>query len=252
MKWERLVPFILFLGGWYAVTDIWRLVTPFFLPSPVQVFDYIFGAAGDGDLLEAIAASLGRFVAGLLIGLGLGAILAVCVASSRRLAAIFIPLAKFFQAIAGVAWIPLAVLWFGISSAAAIFIITNTTFFVAFYTTLTGVQAINPKLEWSVRSMGGTTAAVLRHVIIPGALPHILSGLRIAVGYGWRTLIGAEIIASGLGLGVLIWDGQRFLDTSQIFAGLLIIGTISFFMDRCLVRPLERRTVERWGMVSRA
>lgn len=237
--------------AWWMTTDVLSLVAPLMLPPPSAVVDFARRAMRDGELVAAIVGSLRRFAVGLSIGVVLGWALAVWVGMSRRAAQFFTPLAKFFQAVAGVAWIPLAVLWFGISSTAAAFIIFNTAFFVVFYTTLTGVQSISDNLFGLVRTLGGGRARVLRHVVLPGSLPHVMNGLRVGVGYGWRALIAAEIITSGAGLGVMIWEGQRTLNTAEIVLGLLLIGLFSYSMDRLVLQRIENRTVVRWGMVDR-
>jgi ABC-type nitrate/sulfonate/bicarbonate transport system permease component len=245
---KRLVPFVVLIALWWLATSGLHLFKPIMLPSPESVFDYGLTAARDGTLSAAVGGSIARFFLGLALGVALAAPLALWVAASRAASDMVLPLAKFFQAISGVTWIPLAVLWFGISSMASAFIIFNTTFFVILFNTLTGVRAINPRLSQSVRTLGGNSATVLWQVLIPGSLVHVFTGLRVAISYGWRTLIAAEIIASGRGLGVLIWDGQQSLNTQEIFTGLLLIGAISFAMDRLLLRPLERVTIERWGL----
>lgn len=249
-RWVRGLPFLVIGLAWWVGTDVLNLVAPLMLPSPGSVLRFGQRALTDGELAAAVLGSLGRFAVGLIVGVGLGWSLAVWVGMSPRAATFFTPLAKFFQAVAGVAWIPLAVLWFGISSTAAAFIIFNTAFFVVFYTTLTGVQSISQNMFGLVRTLGGGRFRVLKHVVLPGSLPHVMNGLRVGVGYGWRALIAAEIITSGEGLGVMIWEGQRTLDTAAIVLGLLLIGFISYSMDRLVLQRLERRTVVRWGMVE--
>lgn len=186
---------------------------------------------------------------GFVVGAGLGIGLGILVGTNRFVAAFLRPLATFFQAVAGPTWIPLAVLWFGLSWTSSAFIVFNTVFFLAFYTTLMGVETISPVLVNAVRTLGGSRLDLIREVLLPGALPSITTGLRVGVAYGWRALIAAEIIASGQGLGVLIWDGQKFFRVADIVLGLLLIGLISVAMDRFALRVLERATVERWGLV---
>lgn len=250
MKALRVAPFVAILFVWWLLTDVMDLYAPVILPSPSATFRFVWSAAEQGDLLQAVWGSLSRFLYGLVIGAALATPLGIVLARNRRSSDVLMPFIKFFQAIAGVTWIPLAVLWFGISTRAAVFIIVNTTFFVVLYAVMTGIRTIPPVLLQAVRTLGGTLSTEVRHVLMPGALPHVLTGVRIAVGYGWRTLIAAEIISSGRGLGVMIWEGQQRLNTAQIFAALILIGLISFSMDRFLLRPIERATVERWGLAT--
>jgi NitT/TauT family transport system permease protein/taurine transport system permease protein len=248
----RVVPFLVMLFAWWLFTSGLHAVPAIRLPSPEGVLTYAREAAQQGVLFDAIKGSVLRFAAGLVLGLALGAPLALWVAISDRASEMIMPTAKFFQAISGVTWIPLAVLWFGISSSAAIFIIFNTTFFIIFYAVLTGVRGIEPRLGQSVRTLGGGFRSVLWNVLVPGSMPHVFTGMRVAVGYGWRALVAAEVIAAGRGLGVLIWDGQQELNTQKIFTGLLLIGLISFGMDRLLLRPIEKATIQRWGLSTKS
>lgn len=250
VRFLRLLPFLVLILVWVVVTTVLDLFPSILLPSPESVGRYALEATVDGVLGSAIWGSVARFLTGLALGGLLAVPLALLAASSPGASSMLLPFAKFFQAISGVTWIPLAVLWFGISSRAAVFIIVNTTFFIVFYASLTGVRSIDYRLSQSVRTLGGGYPQVLRQVLVPGSLPHVLNGLRVAVGYGWRALIAAEIIASGQGLGVLIWEGQQELNTRKIFVGLLLIGIISLTMDRLVLRPIERQTIQRWGLSS--
>lgn len=174
MKALRFLPFVVLLCAWALVTTVLDLYPPILLPSPESVAGYAFDAVVDGVLTSAIWGSVGRFLVGLALGGVLAVPLALMAASSPSASSMILPFAKFFQAISGVTWIPLAVLWFGISSAAAVFIIVNTTFFIVFYATLTGVRSIDQRLPQSVRTLGGGYHQILWQVLIPGSLPHAL------------------------------------------------------------------------------
>lgn len=251
VRMARLAPFALTLVFWWLLTSGLHALPPIQLPSPASVWNFAVLSARQGVLQSAVLGSLGRFAVGFTLGLVIGVPLALFTASSASISEMVSPAAKFFQAISGVTWIPLALVWFGISNAASVFIILNTTFFIIFYATLTGIRSIDPRLRQSVRTLGGGYWSELHQVLLPGSLPHLFTGVRVAVGYGWRALIASEIITSGAGLGVLIWNGQRELNTQEIFVGLLLIGTISFVLDHFVLQSLEKMTVVRWGLRTR-
>ncbi|MGE5572004.1 MAG: ABC transporter permease [Bacteroidota bacterium] len=211
---------------------------------------YAVKAWRDGSLGDAVFSSAARMSLGFLLGSTIGVALAVVVGSSRLAAGLLEPLAKFFQAVAGPTWIPLAVLWFGMGWVSVSFIIFNTVFFLVFYNTLMGIRTVNQTLVNAVLTLGGRRWDVLREVLIPGSVQGMMVGLRIGIGYGWRALIAAEMIASGRGLGVLIWEGGRYFAISRIFVGLLLIGLISFVLDKAMAQ-LEEHTLGRWGMLNR-
>lgn len=248
----RAVPFAVVLAAWWLATSPWGGLPRYVLPSPGAVLDNALELHAKGTLVSAILSSIGRMLLGFAFGSVLGVGLGILVGTNRAVAAFFMPLARFFQAVAGVIWIPLAVLWFGLSWKSVTFIIFNTVFFLVFYNTLMGVQTVPRTLANSILTLGGSRWDVIWEALIPGALPGILVGLRVGVGYGWRSLIAAEIIASGQGLGVLIWEGQRLFRIPDIILGLFLIGLISLTMDKLVFAPLQARTIERWGTSARA
>jgi NitT/TauT family transport system permease protein/taurine transport system permease protein len=121
-------------------------------------------------------------------------------------------------------------------------------FFALTYNTLLGVQRIPTELLRAARSMGTSRPRMFVEVLLPGALPSLVTGLRVGLGYGWRGLVAAEIIATNAGIGYSLFLAQKFFRTDVIIAGMVIIGLLWLLMDRALLAPLERRTVERWGM----
>jgi NitT/TauT family transport system permease protein/taurine transport system permease protein len=159
------------------------------------------------------------------------------------------PLVIFFNAISGIVWLPLVIGWLGIGTALAVFLIWNTVFFIVFQNTVLGVQLVPEVLEQGVRTLGGGTFEVVRTVTLPGALPYILTGIRSGLGFGWRALIAAELVGATTGLGQMIFNAAEYHRSDIIIGGCLIIGTIAIAMDRWLLLPIERRTVQRWGLV---
>ena len=155
----------------------------------------------------------------------------------------------FFNAISGIVWLPLMIGWLGIGTALAVFLIWNTVFFIVFQNTVLGVQLVPEALEQGVQALGGKRMETIRSVILPGALPYILTGIRSGLGFGWRALIAAELVGTPDGLGQMIFAAADYHRSDIIIAGCLIIGLIAISMDRWLLLPIEHRTIERWGLV---
>jgi len=241
-------PFIGLFVAWWAATHFLQ-VSSATLPRP----EVVWGAAVDlwssGDLQEDIKVSLGRVALGASISIVLGVGLGLLAGLNRGLGDMLLPLASFFNSVSGIAWIPLAITWFGLGTAAVTFIIVNAVFFLIFFNTVLGVRSVPRIVEQGVRTLGGGYGELVLHVFLPGALPHIMSGVRSGLGFGWRALIAAELIAATSGLGFLIYDAGNFLRSDKILVGILIIGLIWMLMDNLLLKPLERRTVERWATV---
>ena len=150
----------------------------------------------------------------------------------------------------GIAWLPLAITWFGLGWTSVTFIMFNTIFFLVFFNTLVGVRAVPRIFEHAVRTLGGSRRHVIFQVLIPGALPSIVTGIRMSIGFGWRALIAAEMIATSTGLGFLIYNAANFHQSDTILVGIVTIGLLWLATDRLVLQPLERRTIERWGLVS--
>ena len=246
-----LTPFAVLVVAWALATRA-GLVSAIFLPTPAEVARTAWELARDGSLWINIAASLGRVLLGIVASVPLAVALGVLVGLNRRLAPVVEPIVGFFNALSGIAWLPLAITWFGLGWTSVTFIMFNTIFFLVFFNTLVGVRAVPRLFEHAVRTMGGSRRHVILQVLIPGALPSIVTGIRMSIGFGWRALIAAEMIATTTGLGFLIYNAANFHQSDTILVGIITIGVLWLLTDRLVLAPLERRTIERWGLVSRA
>ena len=245
------LPFAVLLAAWAAVSGA-GVLPAIFLPAPGEVARTGWEMLRDGSLWINIAASLGRLLLGVVVSLPCAVALGIAVGLNRRLAPVVEPIASFFNALSGIAWLPLAVTWFGLGWMSVTFIMFNTIFFLVFFNTLVGVRAVPKIFEHAVRTLGGSRRHVVFQVLIPGAMPNIVTGLRMSIGFGWRALIAAEMIATSTGLGFLIFNAGNFHQTDAILVGIITIGALWLLTDRLLLQPLERWTVERWGLVTTA
>jgi taurine transport system permease protein len=244
-----LAPFAVLLLVWIALSAS-RAVPAIFLPPPADVARTAWEMAVDGSLWVNIGASLGRVLLGVVVSVPLAVGAGVLVGLSRRIARVLEPIAGFFNALSGIAWLPLAVTWFGLGWASVTFIMFNTIFFLVFFNTLVGVRAVPRIFVDAVRTLGGRRRHVIFQVLIPGSMPSIATGVRLSIGFGWRALIAAEMIATSTGLGFLIFNAQNFHQTDAILVGIITIGLLWLATDRLVLQPLERRTIERWGLVT--
>jgi NitT/TauT family transport system permease protein/taurine transport system permease protein len=245
------VPFVIVLLIWIAATDILR-PSKETLPPVTDVLSSIKELALSGQLATNVVASLYRLLLGSILGIVTGLIGGVIVGLNRKLAESLNPIVVFFKANSGIVWLPLMITWLGIGTALAVFLIWNTVFFIVFQNAALGVQLVPEVYEQSVRALGGGRWHTMRTVILPGALPYILTGVRTGLGFGWRALIAAELVGAATGLGTMIFDAAEYHRSDIIVAGCLIIGVIAIAMDRWLLLPIERRTVRRWGLVADA
>jgi NitT/TauT family transport system permease protein/taurine transport system permease protein len=206
----------------------------------------------DGSLPAHVAASFGRVLVGTVLAILVSVPLGVAMGVSPVVSSFLTPLFRFFSVLAGIAWIPIATLWFGYGFGAITFVIFNAVFFIVAYNTLLGVSTIPMPLRHAAASLGANRWAMLTEVLLPGALPNIVTGIRTGLGFAWRGLIAAEMIATNVGLGYMLFLARDFYRTEVIVFGMIVIGALWLLIDRLLLAPLERRTIERWGMVRAA
>ena len=256
-RYRRFVASVVFAAPLLALIALWEVIVRTFDVSP-RVFPDVESVARagletiqDGTLVRHIGASLGRVAVGTSLAIAISIPLGVAMGLSRGVSGFLTPLFRFFSVLAGIAWIPIATLWFGYGFGAITFVIFNAVFFVVAYNTLLGVSSIPLPLRRAAASLGASGWTMLTQVILPGALPNIVTGVRTGLGFAWRGLIAAEMIATNVGLGYMLFLARDFYRTEVIVFGMIVIGIIWLVLDRLLLAPLERATIERWGMVVR-
>lgn len=246
--WYGALPFVLLLAAWLLAPVVAR-IPPYALPTLPDVIGRIGSGIADGSLLRDILASTVRLLLGFCIGNALAIPVGIAIALDRRISDLLRPLLTFLQAIGGIAWVPLAVVWLGIGSGAVLFVIVNMIFFSSIYNTVRGVETIPRVLDRAVRSHGARGVQVLTELILPGALAQIILGLRTSMAYGWRALVAAEMIAGTNGLGFRTIQAVQWYQTDTVLLGMIVIGVLWLLLDGMLFAPLERATVVRWGLL---
>jgi sulfonate transport system permease protein len=236
---RRNIAFVLILAGWWIVSHT-GLVNPFLLPSPERVARAATAMIADGSLWANTIVSLGRVLAGFGLSVAAGIPLAILFALQPRLRELAEPPLEFVRQTPPLALLPLLILWLGIGEMQKIGIIMLACFFPIFLGTLGGLAQVDPKLIEVGRVCGLSRAALVRRIVLPSAAGAIVTGLRIALGYSWRALVGAELVAASSGLGYLIVDAQNLARTDMVLVGVLVIGTLGLLADMA-TRALIRR-----------
>jgi len=244
-------PFVVLVLAWSAAVELYDVPLRVF-PRPADVIQALAQQARTGALGNHIWQSLRRVLVGTTLAVVTSIPLGVVISTNRYVAALSAPVLRFFSVLAGIAWIPLATLWFGYGFGAITFIIFNAVFFIVLYNTILGVTGIPQALRDAARSLGASRGQVVTEVLLPGALPNIVTGIRTGMGFAWRGLIAAEIIATNAGLGYMLFLARDFYRTEVIVLGMILIGAIWVLIDRLILVPIERRTVERWGLARSA
>jgi NitT/TauT family transport system permease protein/taurine transport system permease protein len=245
-----ITPFLVLVVVWAAAVRVFQVPLRVF-PSVGDVLHAGLQEIQRGTLFEHIQQSLTRVAVGTILAVLTSIPIGVAMSTNRLVAAFLAPILRFFAVLAGIAWIPIATLWFGYGFGAITFVIFNAVFFVVAYNTMLGVASIPQTLRNAAASLGATPWQILVEVLLPGALPNIVTGIRTGMGYAWRGLIAAEMIATDAGLGYMLFMARDFYRTEVIILGMILIGAIWLAMDRLILAPVERRTIERWGLARR-
>jgi len=244
---------LVLLGIWWAVTAF-GLIAPLFLPAPQQVFHQLLVVAGpqgfmDATLWQHLAASLTRIAIALLAATLIGVPVGILMGLNATARGILDPLIELYRPVPPLAYLPLMVIWFGIGETSKILLIYLAIFAPVVMSTLAGVKSAQQVRLRAAQSLGASRWQTLWFVVLPGALPEILTGLRIGLGVGWSTLVAAELITATHGLGFMVQSAGEFLATDVVLAGIAVIALIAFSLELGL-RALQRRLTPWHGVTS--
>jgi taurine transport system permease protein len=235
----------LLVALWFIITNMgW--VKPLFLPSPQavaqQFYEYATGQANDKPLWQHFLASMFRVFSAFLLACVTAIPIGIAMGMSRVARGIFDPPLEFYRPLPPLAYLPLIIIWFGIDELPKVLLIFLSCFAPLALAARSGMRSASQEQINAAYSMGASYMQVIRHVILPSALPDILVGMRIAIGFGWTTLVAAEMVAANMGLGQMVLNASNFLRTDIVIMGIIVIGVVAYLFD-LLMRWLERRLV---------
>jgi ABC-type nitrate/sulfonate/bicarbonate transport system permease component len=231
--------------GFGSLFALWHVASVYLLnsvlfPPPGRVVAKAIELAQDGTLWENASVSLQRIGLGFFFGALIGIPIGLAIGSFGIVRRILEPYTEFLRFIPATALITVAVIWFGIGEGSKIFLIIYTTVFIVIISTAAGVSAVVPNKIRAARSLGASRAQVFCYVALPATVPYILTGMRLAMGNSFVTIIAAELVAANAGLGKMIWDARLYMLVDQIFVALLVLGLLGFTADRLF----------RWGIYA--
>ena len=240
-----VVTVVVLVALWALVTNLgW--VKPLFLPKPQAVLqqfvDYLTGAANDKPLWQHFLASMFRVFSAFLLACVTAIPIGIAMGMSRIVRGIFDPPLEFYRPLPPLAYLPLIIIWFGIDELPKVLLIFLSCFAPLALAARAGMRSASQEQINAAYSMGASYLQVIRHVIIPSALPDILIGMRIAIGFGWTTLVAAEMVAANVGLGQMVLNASNFLRTDIVVMGIVVIGVVAYIFD-LLMRWVERTLV---------
>jgi len=242
--------FVVMALAWQAA--VWAGVfPPKLFPGLAAVAETLVRLTGNGTMVAAAAATLFRLLFGFVLAAVAGIVVGLLMGRVQWIEDALLPIVSFMYPIPGIAYAPLFVLWFGLGDVPAILLVAVATSFTVIINTWKGVKAVKPIWVRSAQAMGASERAIFAKVILPGALPYVLTGLRLGLASAWRILVAVEMLMSVTrGLGWLIFGSQQFLNTDVMLATIAVIGIVGMLLERQVFMRLEKATVVRWGMMS--
>ena len=246
-----IVTVLVLLTLWFLATNTgW--IKPLFLPSPQavmkQFMEYVTGETNDKPLWQHFAASMFRVFSAFALACVTAIPIGIAMGMSRVARGIFDPIIEFYRPLPPLAYLPLIIIWFGIDELPKVLLIFLSCFAPLALAARSGMRSAAQEQINAAYSMGASYAQVIRHVVLPSAMPDILVGMRIAIGFGWTTLVAAEMVAANVGLGQMVLNASNFLRTDIVIMGLVVIGIVAFSFD-LLMRYLEKVLVPWKGKV---
>ena len=242
------------IGFYFGIIAIWQIIAMVGIwpsnvfPSPYEVAEDLLYSAADGSLIYGVATSMWRLVVGLAIAIGGGIILGIFMARVEVVNQTVGSLVLGLQSIPSIAWVPLAILWYGLNDAGIIFVVAIGAIFAVTINTYTGVKNIDPHFIEAARNMGAKGSQLVTAVLIPAAFPYMISGFKQGWAFAWRGVIGAELLFAFLGLGHLLYAARSLTDVSQVIAIMLVIMGIGLVVDGVVFKKLEYKVMSRWGL----
>ncbi len=244
------VPFLLLALIWEAVAYVGLFPEKLF-PRIETIVMTLARLAMDGILWQHTIGTLLRLVLGFLIAMIVGVVVGVLMGRFRIFEDTLLPAVSFAYPIPGLAYAPLFVLWFGLGDLPAILLVAVASCFVIIINTWKGVRAVKPLWTRAAEVMGANERQIFRKVILPAALPYVLTGMRLGIAQAWRILVVIEMLmAVERGLGWMIFGARQFLNTDVMLSGIMVIGIVGLLLEKQVFERLERYTVVRWGMLT--
>ena len=252
-SWRRGALSLIAVATLYQVAARSGYFAPALMPPLGTVAQTLLDSILDGSMLHHAAATLSRVIVGFGLAVAVGLPLGVLMGRFRGVEQFVLPLSSALMPIPSLAWVPVFILWFGLGNTVTILIVFYAALFPMLLNTWTGVRSVNPIWLRAAGAMGANERTLFWKVIIPGASPFIITGLRQSFLRSWIAVIGAEMLAgSDYGLGWVIFDAKQFLNTDVMLASLVVIGCIGFLAERLIFGSIERATIYRWGMARAA
>ena len=248
-SFRQLVFYALLVAAWIVVARL-RIWPPYMVPSPQGVYESLLAGFLDHSFWIAIAVSMKRIAIGYAISVAIGVLLGLLLASSDFLEQTLGGLMLSLQSLPSICWLPMAVLWFGLSEKAILFVVIMGSVLSVTISMEAGRKQMPKIYSLAGRNLGANGLKLFFYVLFPASLPFLIAGLKQGWAFAWRSLIAGEMIFVSLGLGQLLMMGRDLNDMSQVVAVMILIVAIGYIVDGLIFKTMERRLQFRWGLTQ--
>ena len=252
---KRSARYLLFyavlIGAWVVLAKL-KVWPPYIFPTPWGVGEALWAGFADHSFWIAIGVSMKRMLIGYGLSVVLGMFLGLGIASSKFLEETVGGLLVSLQSLPSICWLPIAVLWFGLSEKAILFVVVMGSLLSVTISMETGRKQLPKIYSMAGRNLGASGFQLFMHVTLPASLPYIVTGLKQGWAFAWRSLISGEMIFVTLGLGQLLMMGRDLNDMSQVIAVMILIIALGYIVDGLVFKTVERRLQERWGLATKS
>lgn len=233
----------------YKLTvDVLHIWKPYTFPSPIEVFKTLVALIGDNTLGIAVMASIKRIILGYLLSLIIGVALGLVIVNFKFLDENLGPLILGLQTLPSICWLPFAILWYGLSEGAIIFVIAVGSIFAISSSVQFAIKSVNPLYIRAANTMGASGYKIYMNVIFPAALPGVINGMKQGWSFAWRALMAGEMLSATKGLGQVLMVGRDIADISQVVAVMLVIIALGLLVDKLLFEKVEKNIRHIWGL----
>jgi NitT/TauT family transport system permease protein len=246
---KRLVFFAILIAAWQVLyaTGVW---SPLVFPSPTDTWSALQDGFDQGVIPAAVVASMRRVLIGYLLSFVIGLAIGAAMARWRTVQQTLGALVLGMQTLPSICWLPLALLWFGLSEKAVILVVVLGSIFAVSEAAYSGFTQVPVLYRRAALTMGAGQVQLLRHVLIPAALPNIITGMKLSWSFAWRSLMAGELLYSDVGLGQLLMRGRDLADMGAVVSVMVVIVAIGLLVNAIVFSPLERQVRRRWGLAS--
>lgn len=249
---KKILFYIVLLIIWEGIykigVDILGIWKPYIFPSPIDVIKTLWTLIADNTMGVAIVASVRRILVGYSISIVIGVTLGLIIVKFKYLDENLGPLILGLQTLPSICWLPFAILWYGLNESAIIFVITIGSTFAVAIAVQYAIKNVNPLYIRAAKTMGAKGTKIYTQVILPAALPDVVSGMKQGWSFAWRALMAGEMLSSTKGLGQVLMMGRDLADISQVMAVMIVIIILGLIVDKLVFGKLEKNLRHKWGL----